>query len=32
MIDTQDISIRNVRPSDHEYVISVMPDWWGGRD
>lgn len=27
-----DIEIRNGRPSDHEHVISVMPDWWDGRD
>ena len=27
-----DVSIRNARPSDHEKVISVMPEWWGGRD
>lgn len=26
------IKIRNGRPSDHENVISVMPDWWDGRD
>jgi ribosomal protein S18 acetylase RimI-like enzyme len=27
-----DIRIRNGRPSDHEKVISIMPDWWDGRD
>ncbi|MDR3541670.1 MAG: GNAT family N-acetyltransferase [Desulfosporosinus sp.] len=27
-----EINIRNARPSDHENVVSVMPDWWGGRD
>jgi ribosomal protein S18 acetylase RimI-like enzyme len=27
-----DITIRNGRASDHEKVVSVMPDWWGGRD
>jgi hypothetical protein len=27
-----DVSIRNARPSDHEKVISVMPEWWDGRD
>ncbi len=26
------VRIRNARPSDHEKVISVMPEWWGGRD
>ena len=31
MID-QRIEIRTGRPSDHEAVISVMPDWWDGRD
>lgn len=32
MITANDIKIRNGRPSDYEAVISVMPDWWGGRD
>ena len=27
-----EVSIRNAQPSDHEKVISVMPEWWGGRD
>jgi len=26
------IRIRNAKPSDHENIISVIPDWWGGRD
>lgn len=26
------IEIRNGKPSDHGNVISVMKDWWGGRD
>lgn len=26
------ITIRNVRPADHQQVIAIMPDWWGGRD
>lgn len=26
------INIRNGRPSDHENIVFVMPDWWGGRD
>jgi GNAT superfamily N-acetyltransferase len=24
--------IRNSKPSDHQRIISVMKDWWGGRD
>lgn len=27
-----EIKIRNGRPQDHEIIVSVMPDWWGGRD
>ena len=27
-----DVTIRNVKPSDHEKVISVIPKWWHGRD
>ncbi len=26
------IRIRNATPADYENVVSVMPDWWGGRD
>ncbi|MBN2039188.1 MAG: GNAT family N-acetyltransferase [Spirochaetes bacterium] len=26
------VSIRNARPSDHQNIVSVMPEWWGGRD
>lgn len=26
------IQVRNGIPSDYENVISVMPNWWGGRD
>jgi len=25
-------TIRNILPIDHQKVLSVMPDWWGGRD
>jgi len=25
-------TIRNTKPTDHERVLAVMPDWWGGRD
>jgi len=28
----KDIILRNGRTSDYDHVISVMPDWWGGRD
>jgi predicted GNAT superfamily acetyltransferase len=28
----ENISIRNTAPSDYEDVISVMPEWWNGRD
>ncbi len=24
--------IRNALPSDHKTVVSVIPEWWGGRD
>ncbi len=24
--------IRHPEPSDHERIMAVMPDWWGGRD
>ena len=26
------LTIRNSKPSDHKRIISVMKDWWGGRD
>lgn len=26
------IKIRNATPLDHQKVVSVMPEWWGGRD
>ena len=26
------ITIRNALPSDHKTVLSVIPEWWGGRD
>ena len=32
MQETDTVNIRNGKPSDHEKVISVMPEWWGGRD
>jgi GNAT superfamily N-acetyltransferase len=24
--------VRNSRPADHQRIIAVMKDWWGGRD
>lgn len=27
-----DVIIRNAQPLDHEKIISVMPEWWSGRD
>ena len=32
MEELNNITIRNVKPSDHQSVVSVMPQWWGGRD
>ena len=26
------LTIRNSKPSDHQRIISVMKDWWEGRD
>jgi predicted GNAT superfamily acetyltransferase len=28
----EDLIIRNSKPSDHQRIISVMKDWWEGRD
>ena len=28
----ENITIRNAGPSDHKAVLSVMTEWWGGRD
>ncbi len=28
----QGLSLRKSRPSDHHRIISVLEDWWGGRD
>ena len=28
----KEITIRKAEPGDHARVISVIPDWWGGRD
>lgn len=26
------LQVRNSKPTDHQPIISVMNDWWGGRD
>lgn len=28
----REVTARNIRESDHERVISVVNEWWGGRD
>jgi hypothetical protein len=28
----KDVKIRDAKPSDHYNVLSVMSEWWGGRD
>jgi len=28
----KDLTVRNSKPSDHQQIISVMKEWWGGRD
>ncbi len=28
----EDLEIRKTQPSDHPRIISVMENWWGGRD
>ena len=28
----QEMIVRNGRPSDHEKIVALMPEWWGGRD
>jgi putative NADPH-quinone reductase len=27
-----DAKIRNGKSVDHDNIVSVMPEWWGGRD
>lgn len=27
-----EIKIRNAEPADHPRILTVMPEWWGGRD
>jgi ribosomal protein S18 acetylase RimI-like enzyme len=26
------LKVRNANPSDHQKIIGVLKDWWGGRD
>ena len=32
MKSIDNLIVRTVKQSDHERVISVIPDWWNGRD
>lgn len=32
MSELEHLKIRNGKPPDHEKIVSVMPEWWGGRD
>ncbi len=32
MNEINEVNIRNGRSSDYENVVTVMPEWWGGRD
>ncbi len=32
MNELEYIKIRNGKSSDHGKIVSVMPEWWGGRD
>lgn len=32
MSELDHVKIRKGKPLDHEKVVSVMPEWWGGRD
>ncbi len=32
MKKNKNIEIRNALPSDHRNIISVLPNWWNGRD
>ena len=32
MVVPDHITIRNASPRDHQIVVSVIPEWWGGRD
>ena len=28
----KNLKVKNCKPSDHQRIIKVMKDWWGGRD
>jgi ribosomal protein S18 acetylase RimI-like enzyme len=32
MNELDEVKIRNGKPLDHENIVSVMADWWDGRD
>ena len=32
MKSIDNVKIRNAKPQDYEKVLSVIPEWWGGRD
>ena len=32
MNELDDVKIRNGKPLDHENIVCVMTEWWGGRD
>ncbi|MGD9009688.1 MAG: GNAT family N-acetyltransferase [Desulfobacteraceae bacterium] len=32
MSELDNLKIRNGTPIDHEKIVSVMPEWWDGRD
>jgi ribosomal protein S18 acetylase RimI-like enzyme len=32
MNELDKVQIRNGKPLDHENIVSVMTEWWGGRD
>ncbi len=32
MSELDHVKIRKGNPLDHEIIVSVMPEWWGGRD
>ena len=32
MNELDEVKIRNGKPLDHENIVSVMVDWWDGRD
>lgn len=32
MSKLENVKVRNGTPLDHEKIVSVIPEWWGGRD